>query len=625
MNAVRVCICLLGLAAASVGAQQQRPGFEVYEVSIQELQSALSSGRVTSVQLVDAYLKRIAAFDQAGPQLNAMIRMNPKARADAAVLDAERRAGRVRGALHGIPIILKDNYETAGFATSGGSVALADLVTDQDAFQVKKLREAGAIILGKSNMHELAAGITTISSLGGQTRNPYDPMRNPGGSSGGSGVAAAASYAAIAWGSDTCGSIRIPSSVHNLFGLRPTKGLSSIDGIIPLSHTQDVAGPLARTVTDLAIGLDATMGIDARDPATRLMEGQSLPQFLASLDTTALRGKRLGVVALYTGNQPEEQEVTRVIRAALEQMKQQGAEIVEVTTAPFDSVAQRAGVIPFEFKWDLMDFLATRPKASVKSLSEILERGLYHVALENTFRTRDSISTRDGENYRRAIARRDTARGLVTTLMSEQRLDALVYPTLRRKVALIGQPQLGGTCQLSAVTGLPAISIPAGFTPDRLPVGIELLGKTLDDAKLVAMAYDYEQATRPRRAPPTTPPLIRVRPRPVTTVTATGSGVVRAAGRFTYDGSTATLGYNIQVTGVPAAEVHAVTLTRGGTDRPGATLIHLSGLGRGAAQGTATLNESEQNALASGTLVLTVYTRAQPHGAARAPLPAMKD
>src|SRR5687768_8907628 len=328
MKSVQLCVCMLALGVASVRAQQPRAGFEVYEVSIQELQSALSAGRVTSVQLVDAYLQRIAAYDQAGPKLNAMIRLNPKAKADAAVLDAERRAGRVRGALHGIPIILKDNYETAGFATSGGSVALAGLVTDQDAFQVKKLRDAGAIILGKSNMHELAAGITTISSLGGQTRNPYDPMRNPGGSSGGSGVAAAASYAAIAWGSDTCGSIRIPSSVHNLFGLRPTKGLSSIDGIIPLSHTQDVAGPLARTVMDLALALDATVGPDPADPATSILQSAPLPRFVAALDTAALRGVRIGVLDAYFGADADDRVVGTLVREALERMEEAGAEIV---------------------------------------------------------------------------------------------------------------------------------------------------------------------------------------------------------------------------------------------------------------------------------------------------------
>src|SRR3954463_10314314 len=266
----------------------------VYEASITDLQSAMAEHRTTSAALVDAYLARIKAYDHAGPALNAIIRLNPRAREDAVAMDAERRAGKVRGPLHGIPIILKDNYSTRDFVTSAGSVALAGLQTPDDAFQVKKLRDAGAIILGKSNMHELASGITSISSIGGQTCNPYDPDRSPGGASGGgggagggrfrggglgSGAAVAASFAAVAWGSDTCGSIRIPSAVHNLFGLRPTKGLSSISGIVPLSHTQDVGGPLARTVRDLAIALDATVGPDPADAATKLVADRPPPRF----------------------------------------------------------------------------------------------------------------------------------------------------------------------------------------------------------------------------------------------------------------------------------------------------------------------------------------------------------
>ena len=229
------------LPALPVTLQQ---GVEVFEASIPDLQQAMADGRVTAVQLVDAYLARIGAYDQGGPALNSMIRLNPNARAEAAALDQERALRGARGPLHGIPVIMKDNYDVADLPTSGGSIALAGMIPPDDAFQVGKLREAGAVIIGKSNMHELAYGITTISSVGGQTRNPYDPSRNPGGSSGGTGAAVAASFAAIGWGSDTCGSIRIPASHHNLFGLRPTKGLSSIDGIIPLSHTQDVGGPL---------------------------------------------------------------------------------------------------------------------------------------------------------------------------------------------------------------------------------------------------------------------------------------------------------------------------------------------------------------------------------------------
>ncbi len=250
----------------------QRP-FEVWEATIPEIQSAMEEGRVTSVQLVDLYLARIEAYDQKGPALNSILRINPNARSVAEGLDRERAESGARGPLHGIPMILKDNYDTVDMPTTAGSIALAGLVPHDDGFQVRKLREAGAIVLAKANMHELARGITSISSLGGQTRTPYDPSRNPGGSSGGTGASVAASFAAVGIGSDTCGSIRIPSAHHNLVGLRPTKGLSSIDGIIPLSHTQDTGGPLARSVVDLAIVLDATVGPDAADDATRILEG----------------------------------------------------------------------------------------------------------------------------------------------------------------------------------------------------------------------------------------------------------------------------------------------------------------------------------------------------------------
>src|SRR5215217_6142077 len=261
----------LGAPALSAQSAARQPAFDVYEASVSDLQAAMTAGRATAESLVDAYLARIAAYDARGPQIKAMVRINPNARADARRLDDERRQGRVRGPLHGIPIILKDNFDTADLPTSGGSLALANHQTQGDAFVVRKLRDAGAIILGKSNMHELAAGITTISSLGGQTRNPYDPRRCPGGSSGGTGAAVAASFAAVGWGSDTCGSIRIPSAFGSLAGLRPTQGLVSRSGVMPLSHTQDIPGPLARTVTDLAIALDVSVGVDSADSSTRVL------------------------------------------------------------------------------------------------------------------------------------------------------------------------------------------------------------------------------------------------------------------------------------------------------------------------------------------------------------------
>jgi Asp-tRNA(Asn)/Glu-tRNA(Gln) amidotransferase A subunit family amidase len=588
MTIMKRFIGLLFLAAAGLPAQAPRRSDLVYEASITDLQAAMTAGRATSAQLVDAYLARIAAYDHAGPELNAMIRLNPKARADAAALDAERKAGKVRGPLHGIPIVLKDNYATRDLPTSAGSIALAGLQTPDDAFQVKKLREAGAVILGKSNMHEMASGITTISSIGGQTCNPYDPDRSPGGSSGGSGAAVAASYAAVAWGSDTCGSIRIPSAVHNLFGLRPTKGLSSIAGIVPLSHSQDVGGPLARTVMDLAIALDATVGGDPADTATKILAGTQAATFVRSLDSTSLRGKRFGVFTDYFGSEADDAEGTRIIRAAIEKLKARGAEVVDVKIPGLDSVASRAGVIPYEFKYDLIDYLAPIPNAPVKSLGEAIDRGLFHLALEGPLKLRESSGTRDGAPYLAALAARAVTRDMVVSFLDANRLDALIYPTVRRKAAYIGEPQRGANCQLSAVSGLPALSIPAGFTSDGLPIGMELLGRPLSDARLVSFAYDYETATHPRRAPSTTPPLIAGKAPSARRATASAhAGATSFRGSMAYDPTRRMLAYDVTTSGVTPAHVYAISLDRDTAARKGPALRVLSGPGVAHAKGTA--------------------------------------
>ncbi|MDB4913316.1 MAG: aspartate tRNAAsn/Glu-tRNAGln amidotransferase subunit and related amidase protein [Gemmatimonadetes bacterium] len=597
--------CFLG--AVSAFAQKPAPsvrGDLVYERSIMDLQTAMTSGTATSADLVTAYLERIAAYDHNGPALNAVIRLNPNALKDAAVLDKERRAGHVRGPLHGIPVILKDNYGTRDMPTSAGSIALAGNQPAADAFQVRRLRDAGAVIIGKANMHELAAGITSISSLGGQTCNPYDPDRNPGGSSGGSGAAAAASFATFTMGSDTCGSIRIPSAVQNLFGLRPTKGLSSIAGIVPLAHTQDVGGPLTRTVRDLAIVLDATVGPDPADSATRILDGHSLPHFVELLDTTSLRGARFAVITSYLGSEADDAEGTRIIRAAIEKMRARGADIVDVTLPGLDTVVNRASVIEFEFKYDLIGYLANSSIPS-KSLADILDRGLYASALEQTFRRRDSTGSRDNEPYRAALARRVIARDMVVAFLDANKFDALIYPTLTRKAALIGEPQRGTTCTLSAVTGLPALTMPAGFTPDGLPIGVELLGRPLADARLVAFAYDYEQATHPRRAPSTTPALVNGHaPAPMTFAAAARGKTGTARGTFTFDPGRRALGYSIRTSG----NVSALNLVRDSAGKHGPVLRQL------VANGThvITLGEIERRDLLSGWLALGLSTRDEP-------------
>src|SRR5262245_53141564 len=288
------------------------------EKSIPDLQQAMQSGTVPSRQLTAMFLARIRAYDQSGPRLNAMIAVNPRALEAADALDRERAAGRVRGPLHGIPVLIKDNFETSDMPTTAGSIALARLATGRDAFQVKKLRDAGAVVVGKTNLHELASGITTISSLGGQTLNPYDLDRTPGGSSGGTGAAVAASFGAAGMGSDTCGSIRIPSANNNLFGLRGTHGLSSRAGIVPLSHTQDIGGPLARTVTDLTLMLDATVGADAADEITTRSNGHIPRSYRDALSADGLKGVRLGVLKQMFGAAPEDEETGRIVRASID-------------------------------------------------------------------------------------------------------------------------------------------------------------------------------------------------------------------------------------------------------------------------------------------------------------------
>ncbi len=601
-------LCLLSLARSPASAQAPKsplrvasvPHFEVTEASVADLQRAMADGRTTSAQLVDAYLARIAAYDHASPNINAMIRLNPHARAEAAGLDAQRRAGHVRGPLHGIPVILKDNYDTQDMATSAGSIALANHHPVQDAFVVKKLREAGAVILGKANMHELAAGVTSISSFGGQTRNPYDISRCPGGSSGGTGAAVAASFGALGWGSDTCGSIRIPSAFGSLFGLRPTMGLFSRDGIVPLALTQDVPGPLARTVTDLAIGLDATIGDDPSDAATKLI-ARDRPHFVDSLRKDALKGARIGIFAPYFRS--ADGDVADTIRAAARSMKALGAEVVEVNIPDFDELIAGSSAIILETKFDLMDYFARPGGAPVKSLREIIDKGLYDKALEARHRSADTASARDTESHRKVIAKQVVVRARIIAFLDSLKLDALAYPTSTRKPVLIGDPQLGGTCALAAQTGLPAISIPAGFTADGLPTGLELMGRPFSDARLVSYAFAFEQAGPRRRPPTSTPPLINGRaPNPVTFM-ATASGV---EARFTYDPLSSDLSYTVRALASATAGIQAVVLRR--KDAAGTRVIRrVLGPDMSSAGGWIRLLGRDLDAFHSGALTLAVF------------------
>ncbi len=629
-SATAICLLLLGgvasLAPGSASVQEQdraAASFTLLDATIPELQQAMASGAATSVDLVDAYLARIEAYDQAGPRLNAILHLNPKAREQAAEFDRERRDQGPRGPLHGVPIILKDNYDTADMPTSAGSVALAGFTPVADAFQVRKLREAGAVILAKANMEELAMGITTISSLGGQTLNPYDPRRNPGGSSGGTGAAVAAGFAAFGMGSDTCGSIRIPASHNNLVGLRPTKGLSSIAGIVPLSHTQDVGGPLARSVTDLAIVLDATIGPDPDDPATAVLEGRELPRFEDGLGSAAIAGTRFGKLTALIERDVAEDSVVDVIDAAFEHLQEQGAEIIDVEVPGMLDLIEKSGVIRHEFKFDFIDYLSARAGAPISSLTEILQGGLHHQAMTSRFENIDEVEERGSAEYLAALNWREILRDTVVQVLDEHELDAIAYPTIVQRPKHVGERQRGSNCALSAQSGLPAISIPAGFTADGLPVGLELLGRPFDDVPLVALAFAFEQGTSHRVLPSVTPSLVNgAAPPPLSfevSVTeredAGGTSTVRGA-TFILDSTRNRLRYTLTIPESAFAEVLTVTL-HVGEEGQGPAIARLAGIGAKQRAGEIELRPADRWALDKGEIYLRVFTRADPQGTRR--------
>lgn len=478
--------------------------FELIDASIAEIQSAMESGTITSAELTQMYLDRIEAFDESGPALNSIIAVNPNALGDAAVLDGERRAGTVRGPLHGVPVLIKDNYDTYDMPTTNSSLSLEGSIPLQDSTQVELLREAGAVLIAKTNLHEFARGITTISSLGGQTLNAYVPARNPGGSSGGTGTGVAANFAAIGMGSDTCGSIRIPSAHNNLVGIRPTMGLSSRAGIIPLSSTHDVGGPMGRSVEDVAIVLDATVGVDPRDPVTEGSIGNVPDSYLDGLDEGAFEGTRIGVFSDLFGTDDEDLPVTTIVERAITEMEELGAEVVELGERP--EILGIGNLIGQDFKFDLEDYLAgLGPDAPFRTLQEIYDSGLFHPSLENGFVSSLAVESRDTDEYRERLEEFELARETTLDLMEDEDIDAFVYPTIRREAQPVGESQPGSNCGWSAITGFPAISVPAGFTDTGLPVGVELLAGPYEEPKLLSLGYAYEQATD-YRTPPTTAP-----------------------------------------------------------------------------------------------------------------------
>ena len=492
------------------------PAFELEELTISDLQQSLQSGKYTAKQLVEKYSDRIADIDKKGPALHSVIEMNPDAERIASDLDRERKERGPRGPLHGIPILLKDNIDTHDrMLTTAGSLALVEgAQPSQDAFVAKKLREAGAVILGKTNLSEWANFRSTKSSSGwsargGQTKNPYVVERNPCGSSSGSGSAIAANLGAAAIGTETDGSIVCPSSANSLVGIKPTIGVVSRAGIIPIAHSQDTAGPMTRTVRDAAILLGAIAGIDPRDEATNASRGRLIADYTQFLDKDGLRGMRLGIARKHF---EFSDRVDKLMNDHLAEMKKMGAVLVDPADIPtqgkFDD--SEFEVLLYEFKADLNAYLAER-KGQVRSLKDVIAFNEKNREREMPYFGQDIMIKSEAKGpltskaYLQALRKNHLltrAQG-IDFIMKKHRLDALVAPTGGPSWPtdwINGDHFSGGYSSASAVAGYPHITVPAGYV-FGLPVGISFFGGAFSEPKLIKIAYAFEQATKARRAP----------------------------------------------------------------------------------------------------------------------------
>ncbi len=493
--------------------------FDVMEASVMDIQNAMAAGTLTAEQLVEMYLARIDAYDKNGPMLKSIISTNPDALKIAQELDQERAEKGPRGLLHGIPIIVKDNYNTIGMATTAGCTCLKDNFTTSDAFMVEKLKEAGAIILAKANLHEFAFGLSTVSSLGGQTLNPYDLTKNPGGSSGGTGAALAANFGVIGLGTDTGGSIRVPSSYNNLVGLRPTIGLTSREGIIPLALTQDVGGPIARTVEDIAISMDVMKGYDPDDAATLYSVGKTPTTYTQFLDADGLRGARIGVIRA-SSVMGTNTKVIGLTNKAIEDMGKAGATVIDVEVPNLSTILSYGSLSGYEFKSQLNDYFAkyinTVPDTKVpyKSLADIIASDTDMLASQkSSYITRNNIEDLATNTAYKEIllTRPKITQESLLKVMADNNLDALLYPSTANPPTSLTGTSAGNANRLSPFSGFPAISVPMGFVDNganpKLPQNLELLGRPFDEGTLIKLAYSYEQHTHHREAPPQAPAL----------------------------------------------------------------------------------------------------------------------
>jgi Asp-tRNA(Asn)/Glu-tRNA(Gln) amidotransferase A subunit family amidase len=505
--------CLICFSFVLVMNQAKAATFSSYEKTIPEINNALQSKQITSEKLVQYYLERIKVYDKV---LNSLITVNPNALQEAKRLDGMRAQGKILGPLHGVPIILKDNYNTSDMVTTSGAKAFAKLQPKTDAFTVTKLRNAGAIIIAKANLTEIARHGMTVSSMSGQTLNPYDLTRTPGGSSGGTGASIAANFAAAGTGSDTVNSIRSPASANSLVGLRPTRGLVSRTGISPCSEFQDQGGPITRSVVDAAIMLNVMAGYDPADSTTEAVKGKKLPDYAATLKQDGFKNKKIALLTTNLGNDPE---VTKIVRQAVNDIKKLGATVVEIDVPELlvSTLIKENDVQQWEQKIDLNKYLAALGSAApVKNIEEYVATGLLTSSIAKDMAGK--AAEKDPEHNPQYLARlkkNAELKTLTEKLMRDQGIDAFFYPHQTILVVQTNDPrgQAGRNGLMASLTGLPALTLPGGFSsptdsaPLGVPIGVELMGLPFSEESLLSMGYTYEQATKHRKAPLSVPDL----------------------------------------------------------------------------------------------------------------------
>ena len=516
---VGTLVVALGLSVTALSAQRT---IDLDTATIADVNSAFARGTLTSERLTQMFLARIDAYDRKGPSLHAVIAVNPKALEWARAMDTERKTEGPRSPLHGIPVIIKDNIDTADLPTTGGSVLLEGSIPPDDAFVVKRLRAAGAVIVAKANLSEFASG-AAHSSLGGQILNPHDPARTPSGSSGGTGASMAAAFAMAGLGTDTGGSVRGPSTANGIAGLKTTMGLVSRDGVIPLALSFDTVGPMARSVYDVAALLSVIAGVDAADASTKAGDGRGMADYTQALKADALKGARLGIARDFLGQDPD---VDWVMESSLDTMRKQGATIVDVRMPKWllDAKGEYYNAIRYpEFVVQIADYLATLGPKYPKNINQLIDRS----RLVNAPRSdgaspnpgRWSLMVREAgsgtlSDYQYTSVNEHglpLVRAVLEGILAAEKLDAIVYPTASRRPQLIAAPPevpggaAGSGSNLANLSGFPDLIVPAGFTTDDLPVAMSFLGRAFSEARLLAIGYSFEQATQARRLPVHTP------------------------------------------------------------------------------------------------------------------------